>query len=274
MKIIPQSDKWRRVAFFLSIAFGVAVWVWLYFYQFEAAWKRGTLLVSTVVSVWGFALGGAVYYAFSDPKGALALDISDDLERVRLQHVNEGAMKDANMPDGQPVTKPLEGVDGHDEVMLTVNSTIPKPDDDDLDDEGDLTLRATWEKTATPDEFAASRERIQEVYGELSRESQRLIMLRSTFSSVVRRSVRRISDHVHGTVEKGEIPDGDVIGKVLRQTFEEHGMSYLDDDLDDESDEKAANGSSEKPDLTVENVGELDMQGLLEGSGFGGGDGD
>jgi len=228
-----------------AVAVAVTSWIYLYAFRFQATWKKGVMLVGTVSTVWGAALGSAVYLIFRDPMGAMILNIPASLEKVELQHVNEPALKEADMPDGQPVTKPLDGVDGQDEILITVGA--------ELDETDDILMPATWEKTATPDEYLASQSRIKETYTDLTQEAQKAIVLRATFSSVVRQSIRRISEHIHGSLEKGEIPKGDEIREGLDETFEEHGMDYMGNGDDGDG----------LDDVTVD-VGELDVEGMMQ----------
>jgi len=257
MQVLPQSDKWRRVLYALVGLAGATAWIWAYVTQF-GEFGRGVQTLATAAAIWGTLLGMAVYLVFTDPRGVLVLDVSEDLDRVQLAHLNEAAVKSSYMPDGQPVSKSLDGVDGHTEVLVTVDA--------DLDDPEDAKLPATWEKTATPEEYMASKSRIRETYNDLTETAQKAIMLRATFSSVVRRSTAKISDHIHGTLERGEIPEGDMIHETLVETFHEHGLDYFVETDEANGHDEAV--ETEEVELSVDDVGDIDLDGMLEGTPF------
>jgi len=265
MRVLPQTDKWRRVLYVLVGLGATTAWIWAYVTQF-GEFGRGVQTLATAAAIWGTLLGMAVYIVFTDPRGVLVLDVSEDLDRVQLAHLNEAAVKKSYMPDGQPVSKNLDGVDGHTEVLVTTGA--------DLSDPEDAVLPATWEKTATPDEYMASKSRIRETYNDLTETAQKAIMLRATFSSVVRRSTANLSSPLPGTLERGEIPEGDMIHETLVETFHGHGLDYFVE-TDETNGHDKANGHDEV-DLTVEDVGDLDLEGLLDGTPFeaGGGGGE
>jgi hypothetical protein len=209
----------KRVKFVLAGIGSVVAfigWVWIYLEFLETEFWRGTWLVGTVVILAGIGNGALIYYVVHQPRGKLILMVSETLDKIGLAHANEPAIKNATFDGGRPKVKQLVGAVDESEIMVV--------DDWNLQDAEDLYLSSTWEKTADPDEYLASKAKIDENYNDLTEDAQESIVQRALFSTVVRRAVERINNEIYSKLEKGEHPDGEAIQEEINHVLRQHGL--------------------------------------------------